>query len=241
MSAVVICTGLAWGMLLAAVGLMLWDGRGEVHGLSGALQIITWSASAILMLGALMAWGGWFIGRGHRSAARGIGAILYLILVAASAVPLGIRYPQRFSWSLVMPFLPSIALAGVALFRASTSGGVQVDGTPVTVVGISMAVCAGLGARAMGGALQEMMTETRVKWPFAVTYVALTSIVAGTMLTNLWRYGTVWGREGYPMGGDTAAAWLAWSAAWLCTSRRPRLRAGLTLVAALTLISATVA
>jgi hypothetical protein len=62
----------------------------------------------------------------------------------------------------------------------------------------------------------------------------LTLLVGGTALVNLWQRGTM--RGGSDGEAGLAAVWLAWSTAWLSSRQRPRLRAGLIVVAASLLI-----
>lgn len=81
---------------------------------------------------------------------------------------------------------------------------------------------------------EALSLSTDAEWPFTATYALLTLLVGGAVTVNLWQRGMVWG--GSPGEGGLAGAWLAWSAAWLGRRWPPRLRVGLIVVAALSLI-----
>jgi hypothetical protein len=226
-----ICAGLAWGMLLAIVGLALWDGFRPTPGLSRAVWVLGWSAGMLLLAGAMLAW--W---RYHLS-----NLTLRLFLMAALAAPSGIRYRRRSPWGSSACTIPALILAGVALFL-SAEPGFGNSNSPVTPMALAMVLCGGLGARALGEALSEIINPTsHIKWPAlskvegpsAVTWALLTLLVSGTALGNLWQRGMIW--KGAIGEGMLAGTWLAWSAAWLSPHERPRLRAALVTVAALLL------
>jgi hypothetical protein len=227
-----ICAGLAWGMLVAAVGLALWDGSRPTPGLSRAVWVIGWLAGTLLLAGAMLAW--W---EGYR-----LSSLAWrLILMAALAAPSGIRHHHRSPWNDSVRTLLALILAGVALFL-SAEPGVGNSNSPVTPMELAMVLCGGLGARALGEALCEIIDQTsHVKWPAlskvegpsAVTWALLTLLVSGTALGNLWQRGMIW--KGAIGEGMLAGTWLAWSAAWLSPHERPRLRAALVTVAALLL------
>ncbi len=222
----VIFTGLASGMLLAAVGLALWDGFRQVPGLSHAVRAICWLAGALLLIGTLLAWQG-----DHSLSAPA----LHLILMAALAAPPGTHCRRHSPWSNVVLILPSLILAGAGLLWTSEPIGTGTGNLPVALVELAAILCGGLGARALGEALNEIVTSTpHVEWPSAATYALLTLLVGGTALVNLWQRGSAWG--GTADEDRLAGAWLAWSAAWLGPRQPPRLRAALTAIAASLLI-----
>jgi hypothetical protein len=225
---VMIFTGLACGMLLTAVGLVLWDGRQQIPGLARAVQAIGWLAGAMLFTGALLAWQG----------DRGLSApALRLTLMAALAASAGIHRRCHSPWGDVMLILPALILAVASLFWTSGPTGAGASILPVVLARLAVAVCGGLGAHAMGEALSEIVApvhhagQTR-----AIAYTLLTLLVGGTSLTNLCQRGTVWG--GTASAGGLAGAWLVWSATWLGPRQRSRPQAVLTVVAALLLILA---
>ncbi len=227
-------TGLAWGMLLAAVGLALWDGFRPIPGLSRAVWVIGWLAGTLLLAGAMLVW--W---EGYRLSSLA----LRLILMAALAAPSGIRHHHRSPspWGNAVRTLPALILAGVALFQITepTIG----NGSPlVTPVELAMVICGGLGARALGEASSEFTNLTlHIEQPtlstitesFTITYALLTLLVSGIALVNLWQRGMIW--KGATEEGMLAGTWLAWSAAWLGPRKRPRLRAILVILATLLL------
>jgi hypothetical protein len=217
--------GLACGALLAAVGLTLRDGLRQTPGLPRAAWVLGWVAAALLLIGALLVWQG----------DHGVPA-LRLILMAALATPPGLRHRRPSHWSNVMFILPALALAGAGFFLISKPVADEAVSLPVRPVGIAIVVCGGLGARALGKALSIIATpHPTPEWgAFAVTYTLLTLLVGGTALVNLWQRGTM--RGGSDGEAGLAAVWLAWSAAWLSPRQRPRLRAGLIVVAASLLI-----
>ncbi len=213
-----IFTGLAWGMLLAAVGLTLWSSFRPVPGLSRAVWFIGWLAGGLLLTGAMLAWR-----KGHSLSAP----TLRLILIAALAAPSKLRY-HRSSRSNVARILPALILAGVALFQIAEPI-VEHNNSPVTLVGLAMVFCSGLGARALGDALSETIDS----WSSVATYTLLTLLASGISLVNLWQRGMMW--QGTTEESILAGTWLAWSAVWLSPRERPRLRAVPVVVATLLL------
>ena len=225
MQLTVILIGLACGALLVAAGLTLWNGLRQTPGLSRAAWVLGWVAAALLLIGALLVWQG-----EHDVPA------LRLILMAALAAPPGIHRRRPSHWSNVMFILPALALAGAGFFWLSRPVAGETVSLPVRPVGIAIVVCGGLGARALGAALSVIATPPHPPelGAFAVTYALLTLLMCGTALVNLWQRGTMWGGSASEAG--LAAVWLAWGAAWLGPRQRPRLRAGLIVVAASLLI-----
>jgi hypothetical protein len=247
-SAVVIFTGFACGTLLTAVGLVLWGGFHQVAGLSDAVRVLRWLAGGLLLIGAALA------GYGDRALAT---PLLCLALMAALAAPPGIRRGSRRSHGSPISIVPALLLTGLALFSATQRPAgfavTEMGGRPSTWVGLAMAVCGGLGARALGAALGDIVNPPvhtdaaapgegegpEAKGVAGVTYAALTVLMGVTAVLNLWQQGTMWvGARGE---GGLAGVWLAWSAAWLGQGGSPRLRAGLTALAALLLVVVVVA
>lgn len=223
----VISTGLACGMLLAAVGLTLWGGFRQTPGLPQAVQAVGWLAGATLLVGALLAWRGDYCPPAPT---------LRLILMAALAAPPGIRRWQLSPWSNVMLILPALILAGSGLFLTSTSTGAEIGSPTITPMEMVVVACGGLAARALGEALGEMVAPTQqVGWTSTAAYALLTLLVSGTTLVNLWQRGAMW--RGSANEGGLAGAWLVWSAVWLTPPQRSRQRAGLIIVAATLLVS----
>jgi len=225
--AAVVFTGLACGALLAAVGLALWGGLRKMPGFSRAVEVTGWLAGALLLIGALLAW------QEYRSPCV---PIVRLSLMAALAAPPGIRHRHHSSRAIVMLILPALVLSGDGLFWSLETVEAEPGRLLVAPVELTILVCGGLGARALGEALSEVATATpQIEWPCTATYALLTLLMGGTALMNLWQRGSVWGGTASESG--LAGAWLAWNAARLAPRQPARLRAGLTVVAALLLIS----
>jgi hypothetical protein len=199
-------------VLLAAAALALWDGFRPLPGMGRAVQIVGWLAGALLLLGVLLTWL-----EAHTLPA--------LLLIAAVAAPQSLRRP---SWSNTLPLLPPLALAAIGLFWGLTAGGGNM------LIALAAALCAGLGTRALGEALRALAGQTPAAWPGFATYALLTLLAGGLVLANLAQRGTLW--SGSAAESGLAAAWLAWSAAWLAPRERARLRAGMIVVAAVVLI-----
>lgn len=238
---------LACGMLFATVGLRLWSGFREAPDLSPVASIGAWVAAGVLLMGALLVWGARlpvlesFVRPFDTGALQG--SVLPMILIAALAIPLegetGLRAKagQRASWSHALVYLPALTLAVAVLIQVSTPAEGALNGDWVTPLRFSIAVCAGLGARGLGRALQVIAEGTcRAEWPRALTYLLLTLVSGSAALVNLWQRGMVWGSSDPVMRGGLAGAWLVWSADWLVPRRLRRLQAALTVMAALLLI-----
>lgn len=204
--------GLASGALLTALVLAVWDGLRPVAGFRRAIQVIGWLAGTLLLSGAVLAW-------------LDTGVFLGLLLVAALAAPQDL--PRRSSWINTLPLLPPLALAGGGVFwrPAATSGGL--------FIALASALCAGLGARALGEGVRALAGQTPAEWPGLVTYALLTLLAGGLALANLMQRGVFW--SGRVAESGLAASWLAWSAAWFVPRERARLRAGAIVIAAVLL------
>ena len=227
MPTAVIFTGLACGTLLAAAGLALWGIFRQVPGLSHAVRAIGWLAGVLLLIGTLFAW------QGDHSIST---PTLRLILIAALAAPSGIHRQYLSPWSSIMLILPALILAWAGLLWASRPVAGEFGSPLVLPVELAIVVCGGLGARVLGEALSTIAAQTsHSERLITATYVLLTLLVGGTALVNLWQRGTVWG--GTTSEGGLAGTWLAWSTTRLGPRQHPRLRAGLTVVAASLLIS----
>ena len=226
MPTAVIFTGLACGTLLAAAGLALWGIFRQAPGLSHAVRTIGWLAGVLLLVGALFAW------QGDHSIPT---PALRLILIAALAAPSGIHRQCLSPWRNAMLVLPALILAWAGLLWASRPVAGEFGSPLVLPVELAIVVCGGLGARVLGEALSMIAAQTpHSERLTTATYVLLTLLVGGTALVNLWQRGTVWG--GTTSEGGLAGTWLAWSAIRLGPRQHPRLRAGLTVVAASLLI-----
>lgn len=245
MSVVAILIGLGCGMLLVAVSFGLWSGYLGEPALSRGAHATAWGAAGVLVAGALLVWGSGLpaleslVGVIDRQGFEG--PVLSLILMAALAIPLKVNVPQSGLWSCSLLYLPAWVLATMALMQIVTPGMVVLRTDWVTPVRFSLAVCGGLGARALGQSLQLIAAGvTYVEWPGTLTY-ALTTLVFGFIaLVNLWQRGQLWAGTNPVLRGGLAGAWLAWSADWLAPRRHRRLRGVLTIVAALLLIVAAI-
>jgi hypothetical protein len=244
---VTISVVLACGMLLVAVGVHLWSGFRETPDLSPVASIAAWVAAGVLLGGALLVWGGGlpvlesFVRPFDTSAWRG--PVLPLVLMAALAIPLEpetglkVKAGRKPSSSRGLAYLPALALTLAVLLQVSTPAEGAPNANWVTPLRFSIAVCAGLGARGLGQALQVIAEGTGcAEWPRALTYGLLTLVSSAAALVNLWQRGMVWRSSDPVMQSGIAAAWLAWSADWLAPRRYPRLGAAVTVMAALLLI-----
>jgi len=206
--------------------LTLWHCTRPMPRILRAVHVIRWAAGALLSVGALVWWQG-----SHNPCTPA----LQLILMATLAAPPGIdgRTVPRRSHALLI--LPTLALAGAGLFWISAPSAPSTGNTPMAPLGLAVTVCGGLGARAASLALSEVVTSApHVEWPATAAFALLTLVAGSAALVNVWQRGTVWNGAG--TGSGLAGAWLAWAAAWI-GRRQPRwLRAGLTLVAAVSLI-----
>ena len=241
MSVVVILLGLGCGMLLAAVSFGLWGGFQGVWALARGAHIAAWGAAGVLVVGALLGWGS---GLPALESLIGVvdtgalgGPVLSLILMAALAVPLKMNVPRKVLWSCALLYVPAWALALTALVRIVTPGAAIPSRDWVTPVRFSLAVCGGLGARALGQSLRRMVTgASYVAWPGELTYGLTTLLFGAVTLVNLWQRGRVWSSADSVLQGGIVGAWLAWSADWLAPRRYRRLVALLTIAASLLLI-----
>ena len=206
--------------------LALWHCTRPKPRILQAVHMIRWAAGALLSAGALAWWQG-----NHNPCAPA----LQLILMAALAAPPGIKGRTLPHRSHALLILPALALAGAGLLWIGAPVEAGTCNAPMASVGLAVTVCGGLGARAASLALSEIATSApHVEWPSTAAFALLTLVAASAALVNVWQRGTVWNGAGN--GSGLAGAWLAWAAAWI-GRRQPRwLRAGLTLVAAVSLI-----
>jgi hypothetical protein len=247
MPPVAISVMLACGMLLAAVGVHLWVGFWEEPDLYPVAGIAAWMAAGVLLIGALLMWGGRLPALEALVRPFDMGAwqgpVLPMVLMAALAIPLEgetgpkVEAGRKASWSRALIYLPALTLTAAVLVQVSTPTEGALGADWITPLRFSVAVCAGLGARALGQALRVIAQgPCCAEWPGALTYGLLTLVSGSVALVNLWQRGMVWGTSDPVMRGGLAGAWLVWSAEWLAPRRQPRLRAALTVMAALLLI-----
>ncbi|MBN1815075.1 MAG: hypothetical protein JXA14_24790 [Anaerolineae bacterium] len=240
--------GLSVGMLLAALGLALWDGFRQAAGFDRAAQVISWIAGGLLLAALPLLW---IEAHGHYTRA------LHLTLMAAIAAPSISRH--RFPWCDAIRILPSLVLSGIGLALVTENfRGIHYTGLfslpvwaikegpitqlptillaePSVLLGTAFMVCDGLVARVLGEVLGTLASPgTPISRLFDVLYLLLTLLIGANALANLRQRGVVW--EGSPEESGLLGAWLAWSAAWLGPRKRPRLRAGLAALAASLLI-----
>jgi hypothetical protein len=223
--------GMACGMLLAAVGLMVWGRSRQVPKLSRAIRAIRWLAGTFLLAGALFAW------LGDRNLA--IHTSRFILMAVLATLP-EIRH-RRLPCSHpggVMLILPALVLVGVSLFLKAEASGIEISGFPATIVRLVVIVCGGFGARALSQYLGAIAVQSphseEALLSATIAYALLTLIAGGTALVNLWQRGSVW--TGIAEESRLASAWLAWSAAWPCPRRPVWWRALLMTVATLLLI-----
>jgi len=241
----------AGGMLLVAMGVHLLNGLRERPDLSPLASIAGWAAASVLLIGALLVWGGTlpvlesFVPPFDLSAWHG--PVLPTVLMAALAIPVGGETDpcdaggRVVSWTRALLVLPAFVLTLALLLQVSSSTASAHDAEWVTPLRFSLAVCAGLGARGLGQALQVLAGGgSSSHWPRTLTYSLLTLVSGSAMLVNLWQQGTVWGGAGPEIQGGLAGTWLVWSASGLAPGRQPQLRAVLTAVAALLLMAVAI-
>lgn len=244
MSMLALLVGMGCGMLLVAVSFGLWSDYRGSRAVSRGAQAAAWAAAGVLVVGALLAWGSGLpaleslIGVVDRQPIKG--SALSLILMAALAVPVKADAPQKAPWGTALLYLPASLLALAALFEITASDEVLSSTDWVTPVRFSLAVCGGLGARALGQSLQVIVVGVPyVEWPGTLTYGLTTMLFGSATMVNLLQRGTPW--DGNPMlRGGITGAWLAWTADWLTPRRHLRLRAVLTITAAVLLIVAAI-
>jgi len=242
--------GLGVGMLLAAVGLALWNGLQQVKELPHAIRAISWMASGLLLFALPFLW---VEAHGH------YWRILHLTLMAAIAAP-SVKHHQHSPWHDAIRILPSLVLSGtsLALVAGIAQRGIHYTGLltvpvimirdgliapfpanplaePRILLGPAFMICDGLVARVLGEALGALVSPaTPPGRLFDALYLLLTLLVGANALVSLWQRGVAW--EGSASEGGLIGAWLVWNAAWLSRRWHPRLRAALTTVAALLLI-----
>ena len=228
MPTALIFTGMACGALLAAAGLALWGGFRQIPGLPHAVRAIRWLTGVLLAIGALLAQGDHGL----------LTPTPRLILMAALAAPPSPRL--RYFRGGVLLILPALMLTGAGLlWRSGPTGvGIETSSLPVTMTALAIAVCGGLGARALSQGLGKIVAPTPslegATLPTAATHALLTLLVGGTALVNLWQRGSVWGETVH--GRELVGAWLCWSAVWLSPRRPLWLRTALTAIATLLLV-----
>lgn len=240
MSALEVLIGVAYGILVASVGVALWSGLRDMPRLSRAADGGAWLAAGLLLLGVLLVWGTglpafeWLVTFLGEPALEGPG--LSVFLIAALAIPLGERR-EKPHWSRVFLYLPAVVLAGAAWVWLIWSSGGSLHTDWITPLRFLLAVCAGLGARMLGRALQVMAAGIgEAQWSSRLAFGLLTVVSGSAALMNLWQRGTVWSGVDPVMRGGMASAWLAWSADWLARDRDLRLRAVLTTLATVLLV-----
>lgn len=231
-------TGLASGMLLAAAGLTVRDARRQLPGLSPGLSLLGWLAGAALLLAAVAT----------VSQARGpLAPALRLAVMAAIAAPPDARPSQPARWRGVLRALPALVLSLLSLalllgqFRPGLGPAYDPsEGAVVGAIVLFLTVCGGLGARAAGEALPGFFEPELVdRWAPDVVFTGLTLLVGGAALARLLLRGALLVETASQAG--LAGAWLAWTAAVWGPRPLPRLRAALTVIAALILLRVVLA
>jgi hypothetical protein len=216
--------GLGTGMLLAAVGLAVWNGLQQVKGAPHAIRAISWMASGFLLFALPFLW---------IEAHSRYWIILHLTLMAAIAAPLTGR--DRPGWRNVIAVLPGLVLASAGFLLVVGAALPEPRISELGLVGLALMVFSGFVARVLGETLVALVSpDTPPRRLLDALYLLLTLLVGANALVSLWRRGVAW--EGSGSEGGLIGAWLAWSAAWLSRRWHPRLRAGLIAVAALLLI-----
>jgi hypothetical protein len=228
-------------MLLVAMILSVLSGFLGARALSRGTHAVAYGAAGVLVIGALLTWGSGLpalesiVGVVDREILEG--PILSLVLMAALAVPLKITVSQEVLWGRGLLYLPAWLLALISLIQIVTRGAGVPTGKWVTPIRFSLAVCGGLGARAIGQSLHLMTTRAwDFEWPGTFVYGLMTPLIGTAALVDLWQRGVLWIGADPVLRGGIAGAWLTWSASWLTPRCLPKLRLALTMLAGLLLI-----
>jgi len=242
---IALLVGLGCGILLAAVTLGLLGAVLEAHAVVDGAHAVARGAAGVLVIGALLGWGSGLPALETVSGTVGQealeGPVLSLLLMAALAVPLRVEDSARAGWSSSLLYVPGWMLASTSLVLMVTPGRAPTSSDWVTPVRFSLAVCGGIGGRALGQALQAALSRrAALTWPGTMAYGLLTFICGTAGLVNLWQRGGLWVASDPVLRGGMSGAWLAWTADWLMPRRYARLGAAMTLVAALLLVLAAV-
>lgn len=231
LSGFTLALGLALGLLLGGVGLAILSRFWKVPELGLSIRVISGLATVALLAGALL---------GLQKAAQVPGPAWRLAVVAIFATPLIERCEGLSAWGFVLFLLPALLVVGGALLGAVVVAPASAGSSSISFWSLSAALCGGIGMRIVGEALQTVaLGEPLRDWLLRGMCVALTLLVGGMGLLNLWQRGIVWRGDRVVQSG-LVSAWLAWSGAWLWPHRRSRIRAGLTVAAALLLVSVVV-
>jgi len=242
---IALLAGLGCGILLAAVTLGLLGAVLEAKAVVDGAHAVARGAAGVLVIGALLGWGS---GLPALETITGMveqeplgGPVLSLLLMAALAVPLRVDRSTAADWRSSLLYVPGWMLASAALILMVTPGRAPTGTEWVTPVRFSLAVCGGIGGRALGQALQSGLSNREaLTWPGALTYGMLTFVCGAAGLVNLWQRGGLWVASDPVLRGGMAGAWLAWTADWLMPRRRDKLGAALTAAATLLLVLAAV-
>ena len=238
--AIEILTGLGCGALITTLGLTLWGSFQRMPGLERAVRATIWLARAFLLSGGLLSW----------STDLAFSTIHpRLLLMATLAVSQSSTRRLSSSWRDITFYLPALILAGTALFWPFEPPPIEAGNLSSTLISLMVVACGGIGARALSESLNRVFTPSShaagsaQEWPAILTYSLLTLLASGVGMLNLWQRGVMWASSGYNQGIGIAsdkkltAVWLAWSAAMLGPRRQVRRRAGLIILAALSLIT----
>jgi hypothetical protein len=245
MPLIALLAGLGCGILLAAVTLGLLGAVLEAHAVVDGAHAVARGAAGVLVIAALLGWGS---GLPALESVTGLleqealgGPVLSLLLMAALAVPLRVDRSGRADWSSSLLYVPGWMLASAALILMVTPGRALTGSDWVTPVRFSLAVCGGIGGRALGQALQAALSgRAAVVWPGTLTYGLLTFICGAAGLVNLWQRGGLWVAADPVLRGGIAGAWLAWTADWLVPRTYAKVGAVVTALAAALLVLAAV-
>ena len=216
--------GLTFGMLLTAATQALRNDLQKVAGLSRAVHVIRWVTGGLLLAAVPLLW---LAGHGRCTLA------LHITLMAAIAAPPIGRQRDHLRWRNTVSLLLPLALAAGSLYL--TTGDTRAGHSTLTPMGLALVICAGLAVRVLGEALGTLVNPNEsLSKVVEALYSALTLLVGGRALVNLWQLGTI--GKGTAAETGLAGVWLAWSAVWLSSREGRRLRVGLIAVAALSLI-----
>jgi len=222
---------LVLGMIAVALGLSLWRDLHPDHARSDAFEraitLIRWCVSLILLVTTALLW---FAGPEQHTR-----EITLVVITAIAALPTH-THRSLMEWEGTITAVPPLALAAYGLIVALRPAGTT--SIPVNAWPIPTVLIAGVATRVLGLSVGAFFnTDIEFAGSYHAAYLAMTTLLGGGALVNLWREGTLWTSSSCERG--LTGAWLVWTAAWLIPEDRRLLRAGaISLGGAVTLLVA---
>ncbi|HDQ72257.1 MAG TPA: hypothetical protein ENN19_09195 [Chloroflexi bacterium] len=226
-------------MLLAILGLTIWDARNPRIQIAHITTITQWIPGALLLIGALV------------SGRDDVRLAALSVLAAITAFPL--TGHQRHSlgrlalavllttmvlvWTITFhatcaPIAPPVVLfliaaaGGLGAHVLSLSGG-ELWSKIGAKAGDSLEVDdedeKQAGERETAAGIDQPLETSRTKrltlqWLAQMTFALLTLVIGSVTLVNLWQWGTAWREPSHTSA--LVGTWLIWAGAWMA-SRRP--------------------